>query len=94
MQIRKKYEQLEIEKFGRKWNGLEQTLGFVTDVGELAEIAQIKEGIRDGEIDIDTRLAHELSDCLWSVIVIANTYGIDIEHAFLTTMDELENRFS
>jgi len=40
--------------------------------------------------DVDRKLAHELSDCLWSVLVLAKLYGCDLEKEFLKTMDELE----
>jgi NTP pyrophosphatase (non-canonical NTP hydrolase) len=37
-------------------------------------------------------VAHELSDCLWSIIVLAEKYDIDLEAAFIKTMNELDNR--
>ena len=55
-----------------------------------------KEGLRDmGGIDasnIDSNLAHELSDCLWCVLVLAGKYNIDIEKVFLDTMKKIEER--
>ena len=41
--------------------------------------------------DADRKLAHELADCLWSILVLAQAYDVDIEHAFLQTMDEHEH---
>jgi NTP pyrophosphatase (non-canonical NTP hydrolase) len=38
----------------------------------------------------EARLEHELADCLWSLLVIAGLYGVDIEQAFLLNMDQLE----
>lgn len=43
----------------------------------------------DGSRD---KLTHELADCLWSLIVIAEKYDVDLEAAFSQTMDELEKR--
>jgi NTP pyrophosphatase (non-canonical NTP hydrolase) len=40
--------------------------------------------------DVDRKLAHELSDCLWSVLVLAKLYDLDLEKEFLKTMDELQ----
>ena len=34
-------------------------------------------------------LAHELSDCLWSVLVLADHYDIDLATAYTSTMDDL-----
>ena len=44
--------------------------------------------------DVDAKLAHELSDCLWSVLVLADKYGIDLATEFNKTMDELEARIA
>jgi len=94
IEVRKKYEQLEVQQCGRKWNALEQTLGLVTDIGELAELVQAKAGIRDRGDKIDDRLAHELSDCLWSIIVLSKELDIDLEQSFLNTMNELDIRLA
>ncbi len=40
--------------------------------------------------DEDQKLAHELADCLWSVLVLSELSSVDLERAFLQTMDELE----
>jgi len=73
------------------WSTKDRMMGFVTDVGELNELVMAKEGLRDVN-DADTKLAHELSDCLWSILLLADHYGVDLEHAFMHTMDELEQR--
>lgn len=89
--IRNKYAELEKKQYGREWTGEELMLGFMKDVGDLAKLVQAKEGVRVID-DIDNKFAHELSDCLWSVIVIANKYNVDIESAFTKTMQELDER--
>ena len=57
------------------------------DVGDLALIAQAKEGIREAE-QVEEALTHELADCLWSLISLADRYEIELESAFLRTMDD------
>jgi NTP pyrophosphatase (non-canonical NTP hydrolase) len=57
------------------------------------KLVQAASGVRDIP-DARARLAHELADCLWSVLVLADAYGIDVERAFFDTMDELEQRLS
>lgn len=91
MEIREKYGELEIKNYGRKWNKLERMAGFTGDVGDLTKLVMAKEGVRKID-DVDEKLAHELSDCLWCVLILAERYGIDIEKEFLKTMDELEGR--
>jgi NTP pyrophosphatase (non-canonical NTP hydrolase) len=65
--------------------------GFVGDVGDLMKIIMAKEGVREMD-NIDEKLKHELSDCLWSVIVLADKYGVNLEESFMKTMDDLEKR--
>jgi NTP pyrophosphatase (non-canonical NTP hydrolase) len=38
------------------------------------------------------KLAHELSDCLWSVIVLAHNYGFDLETVFMENMEWLSEQ--
>lgn len=90
-EIRAKYDDLNTKDGHKKWDGLDYTAGFVGDVGALMKLVMAKEGKRRGE-DIDAKLKHELGDCLWSLLVIANHYGIDPEEAFNGTMGELEKR--
>ncbi|MFH0854121.1 MAG: MazG nucleotide pyrophosphohydrolase domain-containing protein [bacterium] len=92
MEIREKYAQFEKDNTGREWNNLEKMAGFVGDVGDLQKLIMAKEGRRKDVANVDEKLAHELSDCLWCVFVLAKGYGIDIEKEFMKTMDELEER--
>jgi NTP pyrophosphatase (non-canonical NTP hydrolase) len=90
MQIRQQYAEWETARYGRAWTDEEIALGFVGDVGDLAKLVLARQGVR-AIPDIDAKLAHELADCLWSVIVLSEHFGIDLEAAFLKTMDELES---
>ena len=72
------YEQLETKKYGRIWTTEELALGFVGDVGDLAKLIQAHAGVRSID-DRQAKLGHELSDCLWSIIVLANKCGSDLK---------------
>lgn len=87
--VRQLYAQLETARHGRPWTREEVALGFVGDVGDLAKLVQAKAGVRNIP-DADAKLAHELADCLWSVMTLARLYDVDLEASFLATMDELE----
>ena len=87
--IRRQYEDYERRRYGRSWTDEEIALGFVGDVGDLMKLVQAQNGVRDLS-DVDERLAHELADCLWSILTLADAYDIDLEQAFLRTMDDLE----
>jgi NTP pyrophosphatase (non-canonical NTP hydrolase) len=89
LSIRARYRAYEQEQYGIPWSNEELALGFVGDVGDLAKLVMAANGRRTIP-EAEQKLAHELSDCLWSVIVLANVHGIDLEQAFLRTMDDLE----
>jgi len=89
MQIRECFAAYEQRRTGRTWTREEIMQGFVVDVGDLMKLVMAKGGARRVD-DLDQKLGHELSDCLWSVLVLARLYGIDLEKEFLRTMDELE----
>jgi len=89
MAIRGMYQNFEVARYGRGWNNEELALGFMGDVGDLAKLVMAVNGRREIP-DARAKLAHELADCLWSVIVLAQAHEIDLEEAFLSTMDDLE----
>jgi NTP pyrophosphatase (non-canonical NTP hydrolase) len=87
--IRGKFADYETRTYGREWTIEELTLGLMKDVGDLAMLVQASQGVRQVP-DLDKALGHELSDCLWSVIALADRLGINLETAFTQTMDELD----
>lgn len=93
MEIRTRFAEFEQAKFRREWTEQEVMQGFVVDVGELMRLVMAKSGIRQVE-GVDKKLAHELSDCLWCVLVLSKLYGVDIQKEFMTTMDELDGWIS
>ena len=88
--VRQRYSELEKLRHGRSWTREEIALGFVGDVGDLAKLVQAAEGVRDIP-DAKAKLAHELADCLWSIMTLAQLYEIELEASFLATMTELES---
>lgn len=82
------YEQLETRLYGRVWTTEELALGFVGDVGDLAKLIQAHAGVRQID-DCKAKLGHELSDCLWSIMVLAHKCGIDLEAEFSRNTREL-----
>jgi NTP pyrophosphatase (non-canonical NTP hydrolase) len=89
IRIRQLYAESEKTRYGRPWTREEIMLGFVGDVGDLSKLIQANEGVRNID-DAKDKLGHELSDCLWSIMVLADLYDVDLEAEFLHTMDELE----
>ncbi len=90
-ELRTLFEAMETRRHGRPWTTAEITLGFVGDVGDLATLVQAASGVREIP-DVQSRLEHELADCLWSVLVLADRLGVDLEAAFAATMRQLKDR--
>lgn len=91
--VRARYAQVERERYGRSWDEREIALGLVGDVGDLAKLVQGKAGVRPRP-DLDEALAHELADCLWSVLTLADAYDVDLPAAFSRTMGEIERHLA
>ncbi|WP_235522292.1 MazG nucleotide pyrophosphohydrolase domain-containing protein [Cellulomonas sp. Root137] len=91
--VRAAYAAREAERFGRSWSTEELMLGFLGDVGDLAKLVQGKAGVRP-RADLDEALAHELADCLWSVMSLADAYDVDLEAAFGRTMADLRTHLA
>jgi NTP pyrophosphatase (non-canonical NTP hydrolase) len=72
-----------------RWTAAEYMQGFVGEVGDLAKLVMARNGFRNLD-DVESRLGHELADCLWSLVVIADELGFDLEAEFLQTMDDLD----
>lgn len=89
LEARRLYAEWETNRYGREWSAEEIALGLVGDVGDLAKLVQGKAGVRP-RADLDDALTHELADCLWSIIVLADKYDVDLPSAFERTMSDLE----
>lgn len=92
IEIRQKYDALNLETKGQMWEVSEYAQAFVGDVGQLMKLLMMKQGWRAPVEDLEKKIEHELSDCLWAVLVIADKLGIDLETSFPKNMDELEKR--
>jgi NTP pyrophosphatase (non-canonical NTP hydrolase) len=93
LQLNELYEQLEVKRYGRVWSTQELALGFMGDVGDLAKLVQAHAGVRTME-DVQAKLGHELSDCLWSILVLANKCGIDLQAEFVRNTREISEYVS
>ena len=90
-EMRELYRKLEVKKYDKEWDEKDIALGFVGDVGDLMKLVIAKDGKRDIK-DIDNKLSHELSDCLRSILVLADYYKVDLESEFIKTMDQLRRK--
>jgi NTP pyrophosphatase (non-canonical NTP hydrolase) len=93
LSIREQYAEFEKQNYGAAWTSEEIALGLVGDVGDLTKLVMAENGRRHIP-NSKNKLEHELSDCLWSLIVLADLHKVDLEKSFLETMDNLERHLS
>lgn len=91
--IRLKYDELNAKQGKSTWGIRDYAMGFAGDFGDLQKLVMAKENLRDIP-DVDEKLAHELADCLWSILIIANHYGLDLDKEFKTTMAHIADRIA
>jgi len=91
--IRLQYQELYAKRGKVVWGVRDYAMGFAGDVGDLQKLIMAKENLCDMP-DVDAKLAHELADCLYSILVIANYYGLDLEKEFTTTMAHIADRIT
>jgi len=84
LEIREKYRLLEIKEDGREWSTEDLVKGFQKDVSDLLSLVQNNSS--------QEKIDHEISDCLWCVLVLAKRLNIDLKESFLKNMDKLEKR--
>ncbi len=92
-EIHKLYVESDIRRLGKEWDRGEYVKALCADIGMLAKLTMAKDGLREME-NVDEKLKHEVADCLWALIIIAEKYGVNIEESFLETMKDLEDRAS
>jgi NTP pyrophosphatase (non-canonical NTP hydrolase) len=86
------YDELNREQGHSKWELQHYVQGFMEDLGSLARLSMMKVGMRAPFDDLDEKLKHEICDCLWSTIRIADALNIDLEVEFPKQMDKLAKR--
>ena len=91
MDVKLAYAKYNTKARQNQWDAAAYTQGLMGDLGDLAKLVMAKQNLR-AATDVDNKLAHELADCLWSVMVIADELKIDLEQAFVETMTELKSR--
>lgn len=88
-EIRALYATVDTVRGGRPWTREALAQGFLGDVGDFMKLVMAKAGAGN-EPNIDAKIALELGDCLWNVLVLADAYGVDLEQAFVRAMDGTE----
>lgn len=91
VEVRARFSTFEAATYGREWSTEDLVMGLMTDVGDLSAIVHRLEGRRPlRDTDPKAELEHELSDCLWVLLVLADRYDVDVGMAFSSTMADIE----
>ncbi len=90
MDLRTHYEKKEKQLYGSPSTDEDIAQGLLGDANNLVKLVMAQHGKRD-IMNSAEKLGSQLSHCLWSVIVLAKMYNIDLEQSFMETMDKLEN---
>ena len=72
-----------INHYGGYWEPLSMLARLVEEIGELSRAMNIKHGGKRAKFDGDGRdIEKELSDCLFTILAIAEKEGIDLDKEF------------
>ena len=89
-EVQRKYAELNKEN-EIEWGVREHVEALVIDASDLLKLIQAKEGFRTKE-NVDAKIVHELCDCLWSILVVADKLEIELGDVFGKEMDVLKSR--
>ncbi|HXX88332.1 MAG TPA: MazG nucleotide pyrophosphohydrolase domain-containing protein [Candidatus Acidoferrum sp.] len=79
---------------GKGWTPFVMIADLLEEAGEVAAVVKGLEGFKPPEKPkTQEMLATELSDLLYIIFVLSENYGIDLEEAFMQTMNDYIMRF-
>ncbi len=68
--------------------------GLQGDVGDLAKLVLAKRGFSFEQKDTERKIARELSDCLFSILILAGELDVDLQPEFEKLLVRLEEKIS
>lgn len=93
LDIKHQYREANRSRGAATWDATAYANGLLVDVAGLIKMLMIKDGFREGEQNPE-RLAHELSDIVWSAFAIADELEIDLARELPEQFAALRARFS
>lgn len=90
--MRERIAEFERKNYGAEWSTTDLVSGLMTDVGDLAAAIQRVQGRRPArDIPPMEELEHELGDCLWVLLVLAERFNTELDAAFDSTMVSIDS---
>lgn len=94
-EIQGEYDTLNRELNQREWGTREYVEALVGDVGDLTKLVMMQNSLRPNKHnDLKQKIRHEICDCLWSIILIADKEGVVLEDEYMKQMDQLKQRIT
>lgn len=90
MQVRRLYQQLEVNNHKSSWTTEEDMLAFTTDIGVLGRLIMAAEGRWVYNGDVPAELRSKFAECLWWILVLSDRLGVDITEAFTSFIGKLD----
>ncbi len=91
VEVRQRIAAFERATYGAEWTTTDLVSGLMTDVGDLAAAIQRVQGRRPERATPPMEeLQHELGDCLWVLMVLADRFDVDLDAAFVSTMTSID----
>ena len=79
---------------GKEWNPFVIVADILEEAGEVASTVKGLEGYKPPEkVKTKEMLAAELSDLLYGLFLLAEHYKINLEEAFIQTIEDYKRRF-
>ncbi len=90
--IKLAYNVLNRSEGYKSWGVTEYLQVFQGDVGDLAKLILASRGFAFSQKDVEVKIARELADCLWSVLVLADELDVNIQQEFNKMLLRLEDK--
>jgi NTP pyrophosphatase (non-canonical NTP hydrolase) len=91
--VKNLYDRLNKKAGQSIWTAEDYLSGLMGDIGDLHKLLMAKNNKRSykgKDMTLDQAIEHEMADILWSVFVLAEAHGVDVDKAFTTTMAKLK----
>lgn len=95
--LKEVYDNLNRIRSLKIWRASDYAQGLVGDSADLMRLISQRESEKlsiNQRREIDKKIKHELADCLWSLISLADELNVDLEKEYLITIDYLRQKLS
>jgi len=78
------------KRLGKTWTPFTMTTKMLEEAGEVASVVLGLEGVKPRGVYTKEMLGRELSDLLYNIFIIAETYSVDLDSVYQPTIDKYE----